>query len=104
MLPPFIKTETFRFSAKIILGNKQFIIKTIKKIKHIQIPQLIGSYKKGTHLKYSDLVNVQRVKKLQIIAKDKIEVCLDGEIRTYLNPIIELIPNAISLLLPKKKS
>lgn len=76
----------------------------IKKIKHIQIPQLIGSYKKGTHLKYSDLVNVQRVKKLQIIAKDKIEVCLDGEIRTYLNPIIELIPNAISLLLPKKKS
>lgn len=75
----------------------------IKKITHLQIPQLIGSYKKGTHLRYSDLVSVHRTKKLQVIAKDKIDICLDGEIRTYLNPIIEMIPNAITLLLPNKK-
>lgn len=72
----------------------------INKIKHVQIPQLIGKYKKGTHIKYSDIVKMHKVKKMQVIASDKIEVCLDGEIRTYLNPVIELVPSSITLCLP----
>ena len=75
----------------------------VKKIKHIQIPQLIGKYKKGTHTKYSEIVEMRKVKKMQIIARDMIEICLDGEIRKYLNPIIEIVPSAITLCLPRKE-
>ena len=75
----------------------------INKIKHIQVPQLIGKYKNGTHTGIKELVSMHRVKKMQIIAKEPIEVCVDGEIVTHLNPVIEIVPSAITLCLPKAK-
>jgi len=46
---------------------------------------------------------MRKVKKMQIIARDMIEICLDGEIRKYLNPIFEIVPSAINLCLPRKE-
>lgn len=75
----------------------------INKITHMQIVQLISTYKKGTHVKYTDLVEMHKVKKLQIIAKEPIDVCIDGEVLNYFNPTIEMLEKAIKIALPKVK-
>ena len=63
---------------------------------------LVGKFRKGEYInEYQDIVNYKQCKKMQIISEKLIDMNLDGEIIPMKNPIVENIPKAIKLILPK---
>ncbi len=64
--------------------------------------QLVGAYSKGTHFEKSPLVRLRRVKKVQILAPEPIPVNIDGEVMLMKNPTVEIVPQGVSFLVPKK--
>ncbi len=63
---------------------------------------LVGKFRKGEYInEYQDIVNYKQCKKMQIISEGLIDLNLDGEIYPMRNPIVEIIPKALKLILPK---
>jgi len=63
---------------------------------------IVGKFRKGEYIhEYSDIVNYTQCRKMQIISEKKVDVNLDGEILPMYNPVVELVPKALKLILPK---
>lgn len=64
--------------------------------------QLVGKFRKGEYIhEYKDIVNYTQCKKMQIISEKTVDLNLDGEIYPMKNPIVEIIPKALKLIMPK---
>lgn len=75
----------------------------IKGVKRAQILKLAKKYEKGQHVEYPELVQLYQGKVIHVDTNNQnIDVNLDGEIRTMKNPTIEIVPQAIRILLPSK--
>jgi len=68
-----------------------------------RIPDLSIAYKKGEHLKYKKYTSNRKIKKLKVLNPGPTQINLDGEIRTMICPIVEIVPSQIKICLPKKK-
>ena len=76
----------------------------INDVKRTQILQLAGKYEKGEHVNYPDLAYLAQGKVVHLNTNNQeIVGNLDGEIRIMKNPTIEVVPNAIQLLIPTKR-
>ena len=76
----------------------------IKDIKRTQILGMASKYQKGEHVNYPELASLFQAKTCHLDTENKeIMINLDGEIHPIKNPTIEIEPNMIRLLLPKKK-
>ncbi len=63
---------------------------------------LVGKFRKGEYIhENEDIVNYVQCRKMQIVAENEVDLNLDGEIYPMNNPIVEIIPKAIKLILPK---
>lgn len=83
-------------------GYMDFIrIKTVGLIKFLK---LVGIYRKGEHLPIKEIVDWQRCKKLELVRDDYIDMNLDGEIIPMKNPTVEIIDDAVKVILPVKVS
>lgn len=76
----------------------------IPKISRFKILGVLGAYEKGEHLndKYKDIVHYRKAKKLEIVANDPINLCIEGEGVTIQNPTIEVCDKKIKMLVPAK--
>lgn len=74
----------------------------IKKVPRSMIAVLQDKYKKGTHTKYKRIVESYSCKKLQIMSDDVVKLNIDGEVMSFKNPVIEIIPKAIKVCIPSK--
>lgn len=76
----------------------------IPKISRLKILRLMDIYEKGEHLngKYDDIVHYRKARKIEIISDHQLEVCLEGEISSFHNPVIEIADQKIKLLVPQK--
>ncbi len=75
----------------------------IKPVKKYQIVQLAKKYERGQHVQFSDLVSLHKVKVAHLDTDNQgILGNLDGEIRELKNPTIEIVEQAVHLVLPKK--
>lgn len=76
----------------------------VPKISRPQILKFLPIYEKGQHLddSYKNIVHYRKAKKIEMISKKPISVCLDGEIVTLMNPVIEVCDQKIKMLVPKK--
>lgn len=92
----------FHPSPNAIFNDGWIDVCLIKKVARMTILRLSKKYKTGGHLSYRDLVSLRQVKSLQILSDHPILLNADGEIYQVINPIIQLLPNAITLCLPKK--
>ena len=64
---------------------------------------LVGKFRKGEYIhEYEDIVNYTQCRKMQIVAEKEVDINLDGEIYPMNNPIVEIIPKAMKLILPKE--
>ena len=73
-------------------------IDTVSKPKFIK---LVGKFRKGEYIhENKDFVEYSQCKKMQIISDTPIDLNLDGEIYPMRNPIVEVLPRAINLILP----
>lgn len=86
-----------------LINDNEIDVCMIKSVKRTQIVSLAGKYEKGTHTEYKDLVNMYKAKTIHIDTNNQaIDVNLDGEIRSIKNPTIEIVYNALTLVLPRK--
>ncbi len=77
----------------------------IKKVSILTFAGLIGKYKQGLlydNPKYKKLIKCIKGKKIQIEAPKTLTICIDGETIHRNKVTIEVIPNKIRFLLPKK--
>ncbi len=66
---------------------------------------LVGKFRKGEYIhEYEDIVNYTQCRKMQIVAEKEVDINLDGEIYPMNNPIVEIIPKAMKLILPKTQT
>lgn len=77
----------------------------IHDVKKLQILRFSKLYQKGEHIeKLSEYVQIERGKTIKIDSDNcPIAANLDGEIRELVNPVITILPNAITLCLPNLK-
>ena len=77
----------------------------IGNVKRHQILRLAKAYEKGEHIKYTDLVSVSKAHVVWLDTQNKsIDANLDGEVRSFKNPTIEVENKAVTLLLPSKNA
>lgn len=66
--------------------------------------QLVGKFRAGKYInEYQDIVSYKQCKKMQIVSESDVDLNLDGEIYPMRNPIIEILPKAMKLVLPRRK-
>lgn len=61
---------------------------------------MIGSFKRGEHLKKYDFVRFVRCRQVRILLDRPVNLNRDGEITPASNPVIRILPAAARLLLP----
>ena len=83
-------------------GYMDFI--RIKTVGLVRFLKLVGIYHDGKHLPIKDVVSWQKCKKLEIIRDGYIDMNLDGEIIPMKNPTVEIIDDAVKVILPTKVS
>ncbi len=65
---------------------------------------IVGKFRKGEYIhQYKQFVSYKQCKKMQIISDETVDLNLDGEIYPMRNPIIEVLPRAINLIIPKNE-
>ena len=76
-------------------------VDTVSRLKFIS---LVGKFRKGEYInEYQNIVNYKQCKKMQIISEKTVDLNVDGDIYPMHNPVIENIPKAINLILPKSE-
>lgn len=84
-------------------GLLDFVI--IKKISLLKISSLLATYKKGQHInnpEFDDIMFFRRGKKMKIQCKDGAVLNVDGECSKINCADLEIIPKAISFIVPKQ--
>ena len=88
-----------------LLNDGEMDICLVKKVSRTQIVSLAKLYERGEHIHYPDLVISKKGKIVHVDTENKeVKMNLDGEVRSFKNPTIEIEPHAIHLLLPIKKT
>ena len=85
-------------------GKFDFMI--VKKITRIKFISMIKSYEKGLHLvkeSFKKIIRFEQTTKVTLTADENLVVCLDGEIFYWPKVDIQVIPQAIKMLFPRKK-
>lgn len=80
-------------------GNIELI-----RIKSVPIPiflKLVGLFRRGEHMSWTDLVSSQKCKTVKIISEKPLDLNLDGEIIEAKDPLVEIKPASVKIILPK---
>ena len=74
----------------------------ISDVKRHQIVRLAKKYQEGNHLQYKDLVTMYQAKTVHLDTENEmIYANVDGEVKGFKNPTIEIVEKAIRLALPR---
>ena len=74
----------------------------IPSMPRVKLLPMIEQYRKGAHLEKYEFIKLIRCKKVKIISDEPVALNCDGEIADEINPIIEVIPNGMKLLVPSR--
>lgn len=83
-------------AASISDGMLEFI--RIAQIPRIKLLPIIKDFKSGKYLDRYDYVRQQRCSEIKVEADCPLALNCDGEVRTVINPVIKVIPNAARIL------
>lgn len=75
---------------------------SVPTLSRMEFLKYVGDYKKGLHLQTIPCVYYKRCRKLKMISMEPITLQADGEIHVRRNPLIEVLPGAIQLIVPQK--
>lgn len=74
----------------------------VSDVKRHQIVKLAKKYQEGTHTGYKDLISMYQAKTVHLNTdNEQIYANLDGEVKAFKNPTIEIVESAIRLALPR---
>ena len=74
----------------------------IPTLSRFKILKLINIYKRGEHLQtmYKDIIHFKRGRKVEILSKKPLTLCIDGEMSEYTNPTITIHSASLKFMLP----
>lgn len=75
----------------------------VKKINRKQFLNLIGPFKKGTHIEAKgskDIINYTNAKSIKIASKNVIDVAVDGELLRFKSINMKIIPKSLPFVVP----
>lgn len=82
-------------------GLMDFI--SIKSISQFKIIPFMKIFEKGRHIdELPQYINTLKCKKVKYISDKMVDINIDGEIHSMLNPTVEILPKQLSLAIPKK--
>ena len=79
-------------------GNIDTVL--VKNITRRKFVSIVGTYKKGTHLKYTKILSNRKAEKIDIIFKSTTNICVDGEVIRADELHLEKARGALRFLLP----
>jgi diacylglycerol kinase family enzyme len=74
---------------------------TVNDISRTKFVSIVGSYKKGTHLVYTDIMNDRDAKEIDIEFDSPVNISVDGEVVKVSRLSLSSEHNAIRFLVPK---
>ena len=77
----------------------------MKPISLFRFASMISVYKRGEHLddpRVSDCIIYRRVKRVDISSPKEIELCIDGEMISGRDFVVEILPSAVNFILPER--
>ncbi len=77
---------------------------TVPTISRAKFLKYVGDYKAGKHLETIPELIYKKCKKVKMISPEPIPLQVDGELFFIQDPEIEIVPNAIQLIIPKQKN
>lgn len=95
---------SFRCAPNAKLNDGLIEVLVVKPISRLKLISLIKHYIDGTHLendKFKDIMIYRKAKKIKVKGNNDIAITIDGEIVYAKEFDIEIIPNALDLLLPE---
>ena len=95
----------FQAAPEAVLDDGAIDCVTVRSISRLRVAGLLGAYKNGRHVKngeslYPNIIAFRRASRIEIRADRPLPVNVDGEILSMRNPVIELVPRALQLVLP----
>ncbi len=72
----------------------------VKKVSRLAFLRYVGMYKRGDHIEGMPYVYYKRCKTVRVISEKLLPVQVDGEAFDMKDPVIEIVPAAIRLILP----
>ena len=91
----------FRASPESVTDDGLMNLILIETVSRVTFARLVGSYRKGDYFdKFGEHMAHRRVRSMQILAEQAIDVNLDGEIFSMRNPRLTLLPSFLRFLLP----
>lgn len=63
---------------------------------------MIKHYRRGEHLEMYDFVKFVRCRRIRYISDEPVELNCDGEVTAAVDPVVEVIPAGMRLLVPQK--
>lgn len=94
----------FFSSPRAVLDDGLMEVGLIKPLSRLKFIRLVGRYKRGDHMddaSFAPILIYRRAKQVQLCFDEKVNFCIDGEIFPKQNVDIEVIPQAMRLIIPK---
>ena len=94
----------FKSSPRARLADGEMDVCFVKNISRLKFISIVGHYRSGKYLdmeKLRDLIEYRRAKLVEICFKKPSNICLDGEIINTDKLSLRIIPNKLSVLIPR---
>ena len=94
----------FKSSPRASLSDGNLDILLAKPVKGIKLMKLLAKYRMGTHLddpSAADIITHIKTRSFRLRAIDKVNVSVDGEVSTFTEAEITVVPGAIKFIIPE---
>ena len=83
------------------LNNKKINALTVNNISRLKFISIVGDYKKGTHLRYTDVLAERMAERVDIEFDKTTNICVDGEVIRAEGLSLRAVEGAVKFLVPK---
>ena len=91
----------FHSNPESCIANGKINALIVKNISRMKFLTIVGSYKKGTHLRFSDILQSRMAEKIDIEFDKKTNISVDGEVVKVDGLSVRIAKKAIKFLVPE---
>lgn len=91
----------FHSNPESAVNNGKINALTVNNISRLRFITIVGSYKKGTHLKFTDILEDRLAEQVRFEFEGDTNISIDGEVVKVRDLTLKIAKNAVNFLLPK---
>ena len=90
----------FHSNPRSAVNNKRINALTVNNISRLKFISIVGDYKKGTHLRHSDVLSDRMAERVDIEFDKSTNICVDGEVIRADSLALRIVEKAVKFLVP----